>query len=314
MVWTRVTADVPCPICFKPDWCRLNYEKDLVICNRKESYTPCTDNGGGWFHSTQGIYVPPTKAQDTSLPEYVSKRKLHKAYSNLLDEADYLSPECLKYLEARAIKKRSLFAWSESVGDLGHDPEEVRGVPGFYRNPEESFSRINLPRNCLLIPFLSIEGCIYGLQARHVETKQYLWVSSRNYPNGTPATVRLHWAFPASVKNYSEIWITEGAIKAESITQNLGHICVGLPGIGAVGSAIKDLRQELPHHPHKMVVALDQDGNPNTDRAREVLFARKAVPGPTFTAEWPKEFKGVDDAIAGGAEIKTIQVVNEKWN
>lgn len=43
--WVSVRRDAPCPICGKPDWCRITADRRAVLCNRSDGTTPA-----GWRH------------------------------------------------------------------------------------------------------------------------------------------------------------------------------------------------------------------------------------------------------------------------
>src|ERR1041384_2375943 len=54
MTFTRVTKLNPCPVCKKPDWCRV-FADGWAECMRVQSDTPA--KSGGWMHSL--CLVPP---------------------------------------------------------------------------------------------------------------------------------------------------------------------------------------------------------------------------------------------------------------
>ena len=62
--WVRVTADNPCPVCGRPDWCRIGTKS--IHCMRLESQRPAKQ--GGWYHAINGatsaeLPVEPTKKE-----------------------------------------------------------------------------------------------------------------------------------------------------------------------------------------------------------------------------------------------------------
>ena len=64
MSFTRVSKSHPCPICKKPDWCRV-FADGWVECMRVESDRPA--KSGGWMHSCQG---EPCWFRPTALARY----------------------------------------------------------------------------------------------------------------------------------------------------------------------------------------------------------------------------------------------------
>jgi len=47
MSWITVTKQSPCPVCNKPDWCRVSDDGRLCYCHRVSSSRP---TNGGWIH------------------------------------------------------------------------------------------------------------------------------------------------------------------------------------------------------------------------------------------------------------------------
>lgn len=56
--WIDVKPDNPCPICGKPDWCRITENGEVVHCKRVESDWP-NKNGIGWYHKMTEASVKP---------------------------------------------------------------------------------------------------------------------------------------------------------------------------------------------------------------------------------------------------------------
>ncbi len=58
MSYTRVSKLVPCPICKKPDWCRV-FADGWVECMRVQSAKPA--KSGGWMHSQRELSPGPVR-------------------------------------------------------------------------------------------------------------------------------------------------------------------------------------------------------------------------------------------------------------
>ena len=50
--WTRVSRQVPCPVCGKGDWCTVSVATGAVCCMRVQSEHPAAN--GGWMHGGDG--------------------------------------------------------------------------------------------------------------------------------------------------------------------------------------------------------------------------------------------------------------------
>jgi len=77
MSFSRVSKLSPCPICDKPDWCRV-FADGWVECMRVPSDKPA--KSGGWMHSQGGQCPPPTarsRFQSPTVPT-INATKLHR--------------------------------------------------------------------------------------------------------------------------------------------------------------------------------------------------------------------------------------------
>ena len=62
MSFTRVSNSHPCPVCKKPDWCRV-FADGWFECMRVQSDKPA--KSGGWMHRVGDAprrYIPPPPA------------------------------------------------------------------------------------------------------------------------------------------------------------------------------------------------------------------------------------------------------------
>lgn len=53
--WVRVTRQVPCPICHKPDWCTVTSDGQVACCMRVQSDRQARN--GGWLHRMTAALV-----------------------------------------------------------------------------------------------------------------------------------------------------------------------------------------------------------------------------------------------------------------
>lgn len=94
--WGSVSAENPCPICNKPDWCRRTQDGKVVLCRRVEDGCTkvITDKSGGTFYKHEF----PDGQPDWDVSKYQSSHatrtgcaspdRLHVAYATLLLELE----------------------------------------------------------------------------------------------------------------------------------------------------------------------------------------------------------------------------------
>jgi len=79
--WKRVSAEFPCPICTKPDWCLVHQNGKYAICPRTPS--PVRMGDAGYLHSVEEeIKVP--KKNTIKRPAPINWRFLASYYWNLM--------------------------------------------------------------------------------------------------------------------------------------------------------------------------------------------------------------------------------------
>lgn len=173
------------------------------------------------------------------------------------------------------------------------------GVPGFTRRA--GHWHVRGPAG-FLIPVRDVSGHIQGVQIRVDDSRagKYRWLSSAGQPGGASSGAPLHVARGVD----DIVWITEGPLKAIIAHDRLHHTVLGIPGVGAwqgVPAMLADL------HPHRVVIAFDQDADPATRAAvaqhRDGLTAVLQAAGwPVYHATWNGP-KGLDDALVAGARM-----------
>ena len=89
-----LTASQPCPICRRPDWCRVSTDGDLALCRRVNDGTAKVrhykDGGEYYCYRLHGAATPGPLPEATVVPETEAKRAdpdtLHRVYSAMLDK------------------------------------------------------------------------------------------------------------------------------------------------------------------------------------------------------------------------------------
>ncbi len=305
----RVRKDNLCPVCGHDSYCRLY--PDYVVCNRVESEKPSKYDGGGWVHGGLLRYACPSVSdslvafnrQALCGDPLASPCVLNAAYTRMLsgcklfaNHDSVFSRRGMNIAMAREAGYRSLYG---AVDATSYRSCTI-GVPGFF---DLATCRAFFVAPGLLIPYRDHLGRITGLQVRPdnpIGKAKYLWVSSRGKPGGTAGKACPHYSFAKQGKLVPRrLWITEGALKADSISHNLTEHAVGIPGTGCVKAMERSWCGLF--HDYSIVLAMDQDNNPGTAEAERKLSA--LCRGVVYKASWDKPYKGIDDALAADCEI-----------
>ena len=193
-------------------------------------------------------------------------------------------------LPRRGIKHRSFIA--ELVESLGE--ELLRQCPGFTdKNGRLGFWTAFFQRDGYVVFYRDEYGFITGFQAKILGGK---YLTGR----GSLLSTVYHLAGPRV--QGQDLYVTEGATKA-SVASHLGDICTFAVAGQSLTPQHIDVIQRL--RPGRVIVALDQEDNVNTDRARERWSRMLWEQGlEVFTAVWESEdlggCKGLDDLLLCG--------------
>ncbi|MBM4461761.1 MAG: DUF3854 domain-containing protein [Chloroflexi bacterium] len=306
--WVRVNRHNPCPVCGKPDWCLVSGDGKAAICARIESDKPAGNKGAGWLHkldATMPLPPLPTFRPDPKQTPKAAPDVLDKTYNALLEELQLsaihrasLQRRGLTDAQIDSLCYRTLPPTGRGKLIIRLETRSVRlaGVPGFYL--EAGQCQLAGPVG-ILIPVRDIKKRIVGLQVRcdEVGGGKYKWLSSKGFNAGCSPGAPVHVA--GLVSNDSEMWITEGPLKADIAALKLGHLVLAVPGVGNWRGVIPIVRQLRPK---RIVIAFDEDKNRNTTvrlhldtlAAFLIRFGLR-----TFEADWDTRFKGLDDLLTG---------------
>lgn len=179
---------------------------------------------------------------------------------------------------------------------------ELRGVAGFYY--QDGHWHLNLSSAGFFVPYRDEQGRIVGLQIRrdgNQETK-YLWLTSRDLPEGTPATSCIHFSIPDLVETSGEVLLTEGALKADRISEFSDLPAVAIAGVTAMSpeTVVSRLREAFPRL-KRVVIGFDMDWQTNMNvrgAIRRLLQTLKATSLEVVGRKWDMALgKGLDDAL-----------------
>lgn len=250
-------------------------------------------------------------------------QELDLVYSALLSVLD-LAPDHLEELRRRGVSDdaihRNVYRTLPPPTDradvmrrllaLLRIPAALRHVPGFARSSSTGeFTLFGAPG--LLIPIRTAAGQVRALQVRpdgeHARALgKYQWLSTPDTPgrqDGASSGAPCHIAGQHCIVQ-GELWITEGALKADVLSDRRQVPALAVPGAAVWRGAPAIVRLLQPR---RVVIAFDQDRDPDTRRqvGRHALALRDALAGYNVTfATWdPDKAKGIDDALVAGATI-----------
>lgn len=237
---------VTCPVCGKTHryHCSVTVDESLVLCRNRWSERQAQDSRYVHILKPEKGFTPtiPLPKQESG-SEQADADRLHAVYCAMLSHLE-LSPVHGDELLIR----RGLSDVTIAKNLYASVPNEVKGtrlaralarvfdlkgVPGFYR--QEGSWRLNTGYKGYYVPYRDERGCIVGLQIRRDRDAEpkYLWLSSKDLPEGTPAKACLHFSKPDIAERNGQILITEGALKAERISDFTDLSVVALAGVTA---------------------------------------------------------------------------------
>ena len=176
--------------------------------------------------------------------------------------------------------------------------------PGFRdKNGRFTFRTASAGWDGYVVPYWDEAGHVTGLQVR-------LFVGGYQTVRGTRQAALYHVA--GCTTSGGDLYVTEGATKA-----NVAHHCAGLCVMAVAGQTL------MPEHvaviqrlqPGRVIIALDQEANPNTARARERWIRRLQLADlSVWTAVWEGADvggpKGLDDLVQAGGRPRVRPVVH----
>jgi hypothetical protein len=186
--------------------------------------------------------------------------------------------------------------------------DKLFSVPGFVVKQGDRGPYVTLAGAAgLLVPIRDTAGHVVALLVRRDDTKdgggKYRYISSAAHGGpgpGAPAHVPLGVAGPVEV-----VRLTEGALKSDIATA-----LSGVPTIGASGLAwrpLLDVLRELGAKTVRLALDMDARDKPTVGRALTALADALVAAGLAVELEqWPAEHKGIDDALAAGADALAL--------
>jgi hypothetical protein len=320
----------PCPVCKKPDWCRIAEDGSVCCCRRVAAGgEERADKDGAIYYVHQlatgangHAAAPPRFTLADGGGERADPDTLHRVYAALLDQLP-LDAHHVDGLRARGLKGDLKAAGYRTLGrgrwtavraliDAGLE-EHLPRVPGFFVNDGKRGPYWTVGgASGLLIPIRDVKQRIVAFQVRADfpgEGPRYSFVSSKKRGGAGPgAPVHV----PLFDGDKSTVRVTEGALKADVATGLSGMLTVGLAGVNGWPRAAALLRRLGA----KMArVAFDADARRNQNVAaalRQLVLGLRSEGFVVELERWREEDgKGIDDLLAGGkaAEVVTGDAV-----
>lgn len=318
---SRVTSKHPCPVCGKPDWCSIFTNGQRAICMRVAAGSIKPTRGGGYIHVLQENHRPFNSHNRRPLDNYrpspnkestiAAVEVRHAVYSALL-ESSTLAARHADSLIARGISEdsitRNLYASAPIptaiIADLARR-FNLCGVPGFYQDSGK-WQFIGTSWNGFFIPVRDVHGRIQAMQFRRDDgNPRYIWVSSKDKTAGASSGAPIHFSAPywTQLNPSARVWLTEGALKADAISDQLSNTVIALAGVNSFNDNFAHyLKSALPTL-STITIAFDADSDSNPIVARALQRAAFLLHAGGFRVEIARwdgaRGKGLDDVIVG---------------
>lgn len=316
--WRPVTPAHPCPICAKPDWCRVSADGKVAVCRRVENGArkSKTDKQGTPYYLHRLPETPRAEHTPPPMPRGPEVRRagpdtLHEVYSGLL-AALALSSAHHKNLKARGLSDGEIDRrYYRSLPIKGradiasklreHLGDNVLSVPGFITKTKKGGDYLTFAGAAgLLVPVRDADGRIVALKVRRdtgSDGHRYCYLSSAQYGGASPGSP-IH--IPLGIPSPAEIVrLTEGELKADIAFALSGLPTISVPGAGNWQPALEVLKALGCK---RVVLAFDMDAQEKPHVAGALLACAKTLITEGFAVSverWPvADGKGIDDLLA----------------
>jgi hypothetical protein len=309
-----------CLVCGRiEDWkCRVREDELLGLCKFVPNDDGKTDRYGRYIHKING-------GTENNSPQTPKDDKNYSAKEENSLSAEYLNAVYTQYLDGLVLEEKhrehllSRGLSNETIDAKGYKsvPDyslrysqitdlitdyDLEGVPGFYLDGNQWC--INMTFSGFYIPYRDADGNIVGLQLRPDDDSKpkYMWFSSNERNKGKSSGSPFHFVNPDRVSLFKEVYLTEGALKADIIAAESGFSLIAMAGVVAiapkqVSKAIYDSFPDIEN----IVVAFDSDWktNPNVKSALiRLLDELQDSVVRVSVAVWDESLgKGLDDVF-----------------
>ena len=292
----------------------------LTGLSRKDAYNELLNSSATEAISYEAVEEMLPKIKHNSIAPIEIRDKVYRAFLDKL----VLEPHHRKNLLKRGLSweetSKNLYKSlpdnlnkSETIcRKLLNEGYSLKGIPGFYQKEEgERIYWTFIDYAGFLIPVKDTEGRIQGFQIRLDDENQrkYVWFSSRDKLNGTPAHAwqGIHGS-PSDI-----VVITEGPLKADLAHYMSNVTFISIPGVTAI-KGIEVLLKQM--NAKKIYLAFDMDilTNPAVQKAKTRLEEKLIKAGfKVATKTWDPAYKGIDDYLLMLTKRKNKNVVWEAF-
>jgi hypothetical protein len=301
-------------ICGSKGWpCSYTPDRRIRFCGKVYSEKQSSD-GVTYLHFADDVQTAPRfvekPAPQVKVVERAGADHLHAVYSALLDRLPLL-PRHHDDLRRRGLPDelikagcyKSVFSDDERR-ELTRElaPLGLRGVPGFYRYQGEWQMVRCLPG--FFVPYRDSRGRILGMMYRMdvmIDRQKFRWFSTPpdKYSDGTTSGAPLHFARPELFETAGEVWLTEGALKADIAAHYLNVPFIASGGVTQWGAKFGEaFKARFPDK--RIIIAYDSDWFTNNDvRAalERLMLQLDAAHVPYVVRTWAEDAKGIDDLV-----------------
>jgi Domain of unknown function (DUF3854) len=321
----RVTKRHRCEICGKQDWCSYRQDGALALCMRVSAGSIKTADNGAYIHVLRPDVGNNASAVSTSSLKNSGKcgnkqadaDHLHEVYTYLLEKCLILSAEHGDILLNERTLSDTTIAYKlyASIPSKAELPEvckkmeerfgnNLHGVPGFYKGELGRWKMVHY--NGYFIPVRDAQGRIVGMQIRldgNVEHK-YLWFSTspEKFTCGASSGTPFHYVKPDLVGQFGFAYITEGALKADIISEYENAAVIAIAGVTCFEEETFgiEVRKAIPKL-ERAVIAFDSDWKTNPAVKGGLLRMGRSLKAAGLIVEvmdWDAEQgKGLDNAL-----------------
>ena len=275
--WKNVTRSNPCKGCGKPDWCSESADGLVSICYRPEL---CTEGKlTSTLHDGKPIQLIDRRAekvirktsQETNMTKIFRRMAkvekcediLPSVYESMISTLDLSKHDENSLLDRGFSESEISFRGYKSYNfkndyrkimllSKKFSKESLLKVPGFY---EKNGRLVFYAQNGIIVPVRNEQGRVVALKVRvPSESGKYRYISSK-FKGGPSPGSPLHIPLN-SIKNMTNLWVTEGEIKADFFTYQKDELCVSIPGVTSWRKVIPFIKKVKPK---KVIVAFDSD-------------------------------------------------------
>jgi hypothetical protein len=314
--WIPVSRRTPCRICCgRTDGCAVSTDGNQALCLRVQS--PRRLPNGGWRHrlrrpdspAAQSGHLFPTLAsiehRDQVYRSFVYQLGLLPRHRDHLRFACRLPLDALRrFASAPPRDPATRRRIAAHLIRMFKDDRGLAGIPGFCVDAWGHWTCRTAPSG-IMVPVPDASDRVEAYQVRaddpDPDWPHDRWYSTGRRPGGIATGTPLAlWRL--GLPDHKRFLITEGSLCASIVSKHIRDLTFGVPGVGNWREALAMIPRTLP-----VVVAFhaDADADAVVNHEREAIAqAASAIGHPVTIAVWDPRFRGIDDAILGGATIR----------